>query len=76
VSPFKTLDRHAEKLRSRIGPNSIPATYILLIDNAVAGSVSLLDYDDIPTSALISPRGSRVSSLSLDIGDTVTGARS
>lgn len=47
VSPFKTIDQHAQKLRSRIGPNSVPATYILLVDEVVAGSVSLLKHDDI-----------------------------
>lgn len=47
VSPFKTVAQHATKLRSRIGTNSVPATYILIIDDAVAGSVSLLDHDDI-----------------------------
>jgi N-acetylglutamate synthase-like GNAT family acetyltransferase len=47
VSPFKGLDQHAAKLRSRIGLNPVPATYILLIEHTVAGSVSLLPYDDI-----------------------------
>jgi len=49
VSRFRTVDQHADKLRSRIsfGPDRIPSTYILLIDGAVAGSVSLLEHDDI-----------------------------
>lgn len=47
VSPFKTPNQHATKLRSRIGGQPVPATYLLLIDSAVAGSVSLLDHDDI-----------------------------
>ena len=49
VSRFTTIDQHAEKLKSRIsaGHDRIPATYILLIDGVAAGSVSLLDHDDI-----------------------------
>ena len=47
VSPFKTVEQHMNKLLSRIGPCPVPATYLLLIDDAVAGSVSLLDHDDI-----------------------------
>ncbi len=47
VSRFKTVDEHVNKLKSRIGHGPIPATYILLIDRTVAGSVSLLDHDDI-----------------------------
>lgn len=47
VSRFRTVDEHIEKLRSRIGQNPLPATYVLLIDGTVAGSVSLLDHDDI-----------------------------
>src|SRR5262245_33203450 len=49
VSRFTTIDQHAEKLKSRIsaGHGGIPATYILLIDEVAAGSVSMLDHDDI-----------------------------
>lgn len=49
VSRFTTVDQHADKLKSRIssGHDRIPATYILLIDGVAAGSVSLLDRDDI-----------------------------
>jgi predicted N-acetyltransferase YhbS len=49
VSRFTTVDQHADKLRSRIsqGRDGIPATYVLLIDGAVTGSVSLIDCDDI-----------------------------
>src|SRR5436305_15294288 len=47
VSRFTTVDEHIRKLESRISKDAIPATNILLIDGAVAGSVSLLDQDDI-----------------------------
>src|SRR5215813_14480575 len=47
VSRFTTVDEHIRKLESRISQSAIPATYILLIDGVVAGSVSLLDHDDI-----------------------------
>ena len=47
VSRFTTVDEHIRKLESRISHSAIPATYTLLIDGVVAGSVSLLDHDDI-----------------------------
>ena len=47
VSPFKTPEQHATKLRARIGLGLIPATYVLILHGAVAGSVSLLNHDDI-----------------------------
>ena len=47
VSRFKTVDEHANKLKSRIGQSPIPATYVLLLNQTVAGSVSLLSHDDI-----------------------------
>jgi hypothetical protein len=60
VSPFKTVDQHATKLLSRIGSDSVSATFILLIDRAVAGSVSLLDHDDIDNVVPTCVRGSQV----------------
>src|SRR6266850_3976613 len=47
VSPFKTVEQHADKLAARIGSRPVPATYVLLIEHVVAGSVSLLEHDDI-----------------------------
>ena len=47
VSPFKTQEQHVMKLRARIGASPIPATYILYVSDEVAGSVSLLQQDDI-----------------------------
>lgn len=49
VSRFTTIDQHAGKLKARISASHgrILATYILLIDEIAAGSVSLLDRDDI-----------------------------
>ena len=47
MSPFKTVAQHEKKLRSRIGDHPPPETYVLLIRGEVAGSVSLLNYDDI-----------------------------
>ena len=47
VSRFKTVDEHVNKLQARIGRSPIPATYVLLLNQRVAGSVSLLGHDDI-----------------------------
>ena len=47
VSPFKTVAEHEKKLRSRISDRPPPETYVLLIEGEVAGSVSLLEHDDI-----------------------------
>ena len=47
VSRFTTVDDHIRKLETRISHRPIPATYILLIDSVVEGSVSLIDQDDI-----------------------------
>ena len=47
VSPFKTVEQHKEKLLLRISQRPPPATCVLLIDGEVAGSVSLLEHDDI-----------------------------
>jgi len=47
VSPFKTVEQHMTKLRARIGPDPVPATFVLVMEGAVAGSVSLLRRDDI-----------------------------
>jgi predicted N-acetyltransferase YhbS len=47
VSPFKTVSQHLTKLRSRIGRDPIPATFAVVVDREVVGSVSLLKRDDI-----------------------------
>jgi len=47
VSPFKTPGEHEKKLLGRISRDPPPATYVLLVDEGVAGSVSLLKHDDI-----------------------------
>jgi predicted N-acetyltransferase YhbS len=47
VSPFKTVGQHLTKLRSRIGRDPIPATFVVAVDREVVGSVSLLKRDDI-----------------------------
>jgi GNAT superfamily N-acetyltransferase len=47
VSPFSTPVEHEKKLLSRIGPHPPPATYLLLLDDQLVGSVSLLKHDDI-----------------------------
>jgi predicted N-acetyltransferase YhbS len=47
VSPFKTIAEHEKKLSFRISAHPPPATYVLLVEGEVAGSVSLLKHDDI-----------------------------
>src|SRR5262245_27097406 len=47
VSPFKTFEQHMMKLQSRIGRGRVPATFVAIVNSAVAGSVSLLKRDDI-----------------------------
>ena len=47
MSPFKTTAQHTEKLLLRMSRRPPPATYVLLVDEEVAGSVSLLQHDDI-----------------------------
>jgi GNAT superfamily N-acetyltransferase len=47
VSRFRTFEEHLRKLETRMSHRPIPATYILFIDSVVAGSVSLIDHDDL-----------------------------
>jgi len=47
ISPFKTVAQHEEKLRFRISGPPPSETYVLLIKDELAGSVSLLQHDDI-----------------------------
>jgi len=47
VSPFKTIAEHEKKLLSRISQHPPPETYVLILKGEAAGSVTLLEHDDI-----------------------------
>jgi predicted N-acetyltransferase YhbS len=47
ISSFKTVAEHEKKLLSRISQHPPPETYVLILEGEVAGSVSLLEHDDI-----------------------------